>query len=167
MDTSSRGTNVRGSRSLQAAVGDTADHILFLHAITGCDTTSYLYKQSKDQWLKKLMDSKQLRDTVSVYNNPGSSLDQLSAAGEIFLLHLYGFPKAGTLDKARYAMYKRTIARQPLTSKFDLATLPPTSASSRLHFARVYLQVQAWRGIQLNPLDWGWHTGRLASAAES
>lgn len=109
------------------------------------------------------MDSKQLRDTVGVYNNPGSSLNQLSAAGEIFLLHLYGFPKAGTLDKARYAMYKRTIARQPLTSKFDLATLPPTSASSRLHFARVYLQVQAWRGIQLNPLDWGWHmvSGKL------
>ena len=41
-------------------------------------------------------------------------------------------------------------------AKFDLATLPPTSAAARQNSFRVYHQVQQWRGVALDPIDWGW-----------
>jgi hypothetical protein len=60
-----------------------------------------------------------------------------------------------TLGSYRYFMYNRTIARQNIQSKFDMAVLPPTRASSRQNFLRVYLQVQEWRGVDLPPTQWG------------
>ena len=52
--------------------------------------------------------------------------------------------------------YLRTIAKQPLHAIFELASLPPSSAAARQHSYRVYHQVQQWRGVNLNPTDWGW-----------
>jgi hypothetical protein len=37
-----------------------------------------------------------------------------------------------------------------------MAVLPPTRASSRQRFLRVYLQVQEWHGVDLPPTQWGW-----------
>ena len=67
------------------------------------------------------------------------------------------------LDVKRHQLYLRTIAKQKVCKKFDLATLPPTSAAARQHSFRVYHQVQQWRGVALNPTDWGWRLkdGRL------
>ena len=32
---------------IQRAIGDTAKHLMFLHAMTGCDTVSSIYRQGK------------------------------------------------------------------------------------------------------------------------
>ena len=44
---SSNNTTVFDIKSLQSAVGKCKDSLLFLHAVTGCDTTSALYNQGK------------------------------------------------------------------------------------------------------------------------
>ena len=102
-----------------------------------------------------------LQAIVSVFNNQNARHDEIAAAGEEFLKQLYGCKVTQTLDRLRYYIYKRTVAKQPLHSKFDLATLPPTSAAARQHSYRVYHQVQQWRGIELQPTDWGWKQSQL------
>ena len=49
---SSNNTTVVDIKSLQSAVGECKDSLLFLHAVTGCDTTSALYNQGKKKAYK-------------------------------------------------------------------------------------------------------------------
>ena len=53
-------------------------------------------------------------------------------------------------------MYNRIIAKKKLSTSFQLASLPPTSAAAEQHSYRVYLQVQEWLGNCLDPTKWGW-----------
>ena len=55
------------------------------------------------------------------------------------------------------------LAKQKLCAKFDLATLPPTSAAARQNSFRVSNQIQQWRDVALDPFYWGWKLkyGRL------
>ena len=93
---------------------------------------------------------------MQIFNDPEVSADDIAAAGEAFLLSIYGEKPNGSLDKQRYFIYLRTIAEQTVHAKFDLATLPPTSAAARQHSYRSFHQVQQWLGNDLNPADWGW-----------
>ncbi|KAK4307103.1 hypothetical protein Pmani_021120 [Petrolisthes manimaculis] len=71
---------------------------------------------------------------MQVFNDPQASADDIAAAaGEDFLLVLYGGKSDGSLDKQRYSTYTRTIAKKPVHAQFDLATLPPTSTAGRHH----------------------------------
>ncbi|KAK3933066.1 Hydrogenase transcriptional regulatory protein HupR1 [Frankliniella fusca] len=67
--------------------------------------------------------------------------ENLSEVGEQFVRMLYGVKERTPLNQVRYQLYQRTIAKQPLTANFDLAVLPPTSASTLQHCLRVYHQV--------------------------
>ena len=91
-----------------------------------------------------------------------ASRNAISEAGEAVLWVIYG-GKIDHLDVKRHQLYLRTIAKQKLCAKFDLATLPPTSAAARQNSFQVFNQVQQWRGVALNPIDWGWKLkdGRL------
>lgn len=60
------------------------------------------------------------------------------------------------LDKARHPLYLSTVGKQKVSSTFNLAVLPPTSAALRQHSLRVYLQVEQWRFNGLLPTEWGW-----------
>ncbi|KAK4309964.1 hypothetical protein Pmani_018431 [Petrolisthes manimaculis] len=85
---------------------------------------------------------------MHVFNDPQASADDLAAAGEAFLLVLYGGKPDGCLHKH---------------AQFDLATLPPTSAAGCQHSYRAFHHVQQWLGNALDPTDWGWklENGRL------
>ncbi|KAK3889051.1 hypothetical protein Pcinc_006927 [Petrolisthes cinctipes] len=100
---------------------------------------------------------------MQVFYDPQASANDIAAAGEAFLLVLYGGKPDGSLDKQRYPTYTRTIAKQPVHAQFDLATLPSTSAAGRQHSHRAFHQVQQWLGNALDPTDWGWklENGRL------
>ena len=112
---------------------------------------------------RKLQAQPALCTAVQVFNDPQASKNAVAAAGEAFLCVVYGGKIDDNLDVKRHQLYLRTIAKQKVCAKFDLATLPPTSAAARQHSFRVYHQVQQWRGVALNPTDWGWRLkdGRL------
>ena len=93
---------------------------------------------------------------MQVFNDPQASADDIAMAGEAFLLVMYGAKPDDSLDLQRYLMYLRAIAKQPVHARFDLTTLPPTSAAARQHSFRSFHQVQQWRGINLDPINWGW-----------
>ena len=86
---SSNNTTVFDIKSLQSAVGECKDSLLFLHAVTGCDTTSALYNQGKKKAYTLLKEHTGLAKGVSIFNMPQAAKKDLISAGEKFLLHLY------------------------------------------------------------------------------
>jgi hypothetical protein len=150
-------TKVYSSACLQRALPNVYRHMLFVHAMSGCDTTSAPYKKGKKKVLALLEEDQKLRSVVDVFNNCDASPDAISSAGEIFMLALYAAGKGvASLDEQRYFMYHTTVAKQGLNSNFQLASLPPTSAAAKQHSFRVFHQIQLWRGVRLHEMEWGW-----------
>lgn len=141
-------------QAIQNAIGGMMNHLMTLHAITGCDTTSALFGQGKKKAF--LVAQKESLDMLDVFESSQSSNDNISMAGEQFLLKLYGAQRVHTIDKYRFTCYNRSISRSSLASSFKLESLPPTSAAARQHSLRTYLTVQQWKGNMLNPKEWGW-----------
>ncbi|XP_076677413.1 uncharacterized protein LOC143373765 [Andrena cerasifolii] len=140
------------SKSL-SAFATCQNHILFLHAISGCDTTSAFYRRGKKSILK-MFEKQDLVDCAEVVKNSDSTPQEVITNGIRFLLSIYGAPKKMTcLDKFRYVCFVKNTRNK---KRVQLACLPPTSASAQQHLFRVYYQVQVWLGNQLDPKDWGW-----------
>lgn len=83
------------SKDLQNSniVTDCKKSILFLHAITGCDTTSGFYGKGKLQAVQLFNRSKYLQDIPEIFSNPNSTYDDIERAGERFIIALYNNTK--------------------------------------------------------------------------
>ena len=129
------------------------NHILFLHAITSCDTTSAMFRRSKTSVLK-LFKKKDLIDCAKVFNEIDPSAQTIIRKGIRFLLAVYGVPKKiDYIDMYRYLTFVKNTRNK---KQVQLSCLPPTSASAHQHLYWAFYQVQAWLGNQLNPEDWDW-----------
>ncbi|WAR00036.1 hypothetical protein MAR_024408 [Mya arenaria] len=64
-------------------------HILFMHATSGCDTTSRLYGIGKDAALKKFITSYYFREQATVFGTPSASTTDVEVAGQNALVCLY------------------------------------------------------------------------------
>src|SRR6218665_2033225 len=135
-------------QAIQRAIGHIRTCLVTLHAITGCDTTLALFSHGeKKAFLLVQMDR---LDVLDVFENHGSSKEDVTRSGEEFLLRLHGARTVQTLDKHCYTCYNRSIRRSSLSSSFKLESLPPTSAAARQHSLLTYLTVQQWKGTKLN-----------------
>ena len=129
-------------------------HILFLHAITGCDTTSAIFKRGKIAVFKLFEKRNDLIDCAEVFTKIDSSPHDIVTNGIRFLLAMYGAPKKiDSIDKYRYLRFVKSAWNNKTV---QLSCLPPTSASAFQHLYRVYYQVQVWLGNELDPEEWGW-----------
>ena len=128
---------------------------MFVHAMTGCDTVSAIYRQGKRKAFN-MVHKNPNNELLDIFMNDKSSHDEIKEAGEKFLLKLYGASSYSSLNEYRHVAYKRAIASSSLTSSFELASLPPTSAAAKQHSYRTYLTVQDWMGNSLSPTEWGW-----------
>ena len=133
---------VYSSAALRIALGGMVDSLLFVHAATGCDATSAVYRKGKRVPFRKLQAQPALCTAVQVFNDPQASKNDVAAVGEAFLCVVYGGKIDDNFDVKRHQLYLRTIAKQKVCAKFDLATLPPTSAAARQHSFRVYFWVK-------------------------
>ena len=143
--------------NIQRNLESLKDSFLFFHAVTGCDTTSAIFNKGKQSAFKILQKDQELSKAVTAFNNSDLDPKTIIEVGERFLVRLYGGKNNVSLDELRYNLYNKTVARK-LSSSFNLATLPPTSAAASQHCLRVYLQVQQWLGNNLEPTEWGWHS---------
>ena len=116
------------------------DSMLFVHAATGCETISSVYRNGKSLPFRKLQAQTALCKAVQVFNNHQASRNAITAAGEAFLCVVYGGKIDDPLDVKRHQLYLRTIAKQKPGAKFDLATLPPTSAAAK----RTSMHIDMW-----------------------
>jgi hypothetical protein len=93
---------------IQHAIGDTINHLMFLHAVTGCDTVSAIYRQGKRKAFN-MVHKKREYDLLETFINTRSTHDEVKRDGEAFLLKLYGASKLESLDEYRHIAYKRAI----------------------------------------------------------
>ena len=131
-------------------------HILFIHAILGCDTTSRLYGIGKGVALNKFTTSDDFQKQALVFHTPLASATDVVAARENALVCLYNGNVGEGLDALRYKRFCEKVATG--TSHVLPMSLPPTTAAAKYHSLRVYYQVQQWRGTagELLTTEWGW-----------
>uniref|UniRef100_V5I848 Tesmin/TSO1-like CXC domain-containing protein n=1 Tax=Anoplophora glabripennis TaxID=217634 RepID=V5I848_ANOGL len=129
-----------------------ADNLLFLHAFSGCDTTSAAYNIGKMKFLATLETRPELASGTALFLNERVDPTLLTAVGERFFISLYGGNKDDSLDSLRYKRFAKSVTK----NTFNLSSLPPTQDTARLHSLRVYHQVQSWLGNYNDPQDWVW-----------
>jgi len=151
---------IRDIQAMQQCIGKTAcQTLLFVHALTGCDTTSALFGKSKFSTFKIIMKSEILCKWAYEFGSTGDiSKDHLIEIGCKIIVSLYGGNmNSTTLNNLRYEQYVRKIASAK--KEFDISRLPPTENAAKYHLLRVHLQSYIWRNLHLpslDPLQWGW-----------
>ena len=141
--------NARGARpwhvkKVKEQLGkEVCRNLLFLHAITGCDTASRLYGVGKASALKKFENVLHFKEQANVFSCH-SAVSDVVTAGEKAFVSLFGGKPGVCLNALRYQRYFKKLASR--TSHIEPQSLPPTAAASRFHSLRVYLQVKQWQG---------------------
>ncbi|KAK6178791.1 hypothetical protein SNE40_011298 [Patella caerulea] len=107
------------------------EHLLFLHAVSGCDTTSRLYGVGKQAVLTKARKDAFLIQQARVFMDLTSSKEEIVKAVERAVVHLYNGKPHESVDVLRL---------------------------QKFHSLCVYLQVQTWMSntCALSPDQWGW-----------
>ena len=77
------------------------EHILFIHAWSGCDTTSAIFGQGKTSFCKKMKTSAKLQALSKRISDPAAAEDDVIQAGLQVFLHTYGGEKVESLTKLR------------------------------------------------------------------
>ena len=77
-------------------------YILFIHAISRCDTTSGLYGISKGRPLKKFVSDTHVREQVKVFDSLPASKEEIVKAGEQVIVCLYNGVAEKELDGLRF-----------------------------------------------------------------
>ena len=130
------------------------EHLLFIHAFTGCDTTSAFYRRGKNNFVKIFNDDLKLRAAAEVFMIEDQREEVLFNEGIFSILALYGAKTSKNLNELRH---KRFIMLASKTKSVQIASLPPTEDAAQQHIKRVYLQIQYWKNnSQIPPENWGW-----------
>ena len=83
-------------------------HIIFIHAISGCDTTSGLYGISKGLPSKKFLSDTHLREHVKVFDSlPGSKEGIVKVVNNSLFVFTMGGLEKGLMDYDFVAIMKR------------------------------------------------------------
>lgn len=132
------------------------EHILFIHSILGCDTTSRLFGLGKGLAVKKIEHNVQFQQQAAVFNQPQSEKEDIISAGEWAIVILYSGNVKDGLDSLRCQRFIDKVSRS--TSHVEPQCLPPTSAAAKFHSLRVFYQVMEWKCASdtLRPEEWRW-----------
>ena len=108
--------------------------------MSGCDITSSFYAIDKTKAMKLLEQSEKLQNTIRIFGEDYASLEDLGAAGEQFMLAMYG---AGVISlDALTALYFKYPKYVPVEG------LHPTSRALFFHSLRVHLHVNTWKNLE-------------------
>ena len=134
-------------------------HILFAHAITGCDT-SRIHGIGKPTVMKLLSTDLIFRRVSEEFLNSENRFnsDTIATAGETAVKMLYGESGDCNIDKLRLKKFKIKASSKSRITQIEPSPLPPTKAACVQHSLRVFHQVQTWISFetQLPPTEWGW-----------
>ena len=126
-----------------AQLGEKCLDILAMHALTGCDTTSYPFGKGKQTALKFLS-----KVNLQSIGDSFSNKDDVLAAGRHFFSLLYGSQLEMRMETLRHKIFTSRIASPKIKS------LPPTDGALAQHILRCHLQVLLWKSAQnLHPTE--------------
>ena len=143
---------------LKEALGDdVCNELLFIHAYSGCDSTSRIFGIGKKSAFQKLVKSDPvMKSCACAFIVQNKSQEDISELGKDLMVDLFGGKSKDTLSSLRCINFtkKVTIAKAFVTPE----RLPPTSSATRFHSLRVYYQIMVWMDManDMNPTDWGW-----------
>ena len=138
-----------------------AKYLPAVHALTGCDTVSYLFGIGKATALKALMG----RHHLNVLGQLGADEDNLISEATAFIAACYGSKVEGDMNTHRYQLWKSKMANSKITSAPKLKSLPPTHDAFVQHVHRAQHQVIVWKSAtqsdppDLDPIQYGWQEG--------
>ena len=97
------------------------NNILFLHAISGCDTTSCPFGIGKSAPLKKFCDSSYYREQARKFDAVDACADDVVKAGENALVAMYGGWQGESLDSLRHPVnITRKYVQKAIKSSFRI-----------------------------------------------
>jgi hypothetical protein len=129
-------------------------NLLFLHAWTGCNTTSATFGQGKLALMKKLKQSAEIHELASIINDEEADSGRVGEAGCKLFVIIYGGKKNDSLSNLRYVKYMQMVTT---SKKIEPHKLPPTARAAYFHSLRVHLQVVIWKtpSVHLPAIQWG------------
>ena len=125
----------------------------FIHAFSGCDSTSRMYGIGKAAVFKKRTSLSFIRN-ATVFMTAESSKQEIRKAGEEVAGLLYGGAPHEGINILRWRKFVSKTSTG--TSCVQIHTLPPTAEALYQHSLRVFFQCQEWLGRTLDAIDYGW-----------
>ena len=136
-----------------------ADCLPGVHALSGCDTTSYIYGIGKARVLKVLNSGKALK----LLGAEDVHIDEVVAEATSFISTCYGIKHAGDMSEIRYSVWLMKMANTKISSAPKLRSLPPTSRAFQEHVRRAHYQTMIWKSslsssppTVADPVRYGW-----------
>ena len=137
------------------ALGETLSaQLLFIHAFSGCDTTSSFFGIGKQTVLNFYLNNPDFQEQSKIFTTLNRSHNEIKEAGLRATLSLYGARKGEIMANLR----ARTMSEKVLNSTTFVKPerLPPTEDALKYHSLRCYLQILKWMGIEVKGEGWGW-----------
>ena len=124
-----------------AELGPKCLQLLGMHALSGCDTTSYPFGKGKISAIKTLL-AGDLPGLADVMGEEDSTQVNLMEVAKTFFLALYGQPPRTSMESAHFTLFTKK-KKSP-----KVMALPPTSSNLLLHMLRAHLLVMLWKAAQ-------------------
>jgi hypothetical protein len=121
-----------------ADLGQKCLQLLGMHALSGCDTTSYPYGKGKIGALNTLL-AGDFPGLADVLGEVGITRTDLMEATKPFFVALYGQPPGTSMESARFILFTKK------KKSLKVMALPPTSGNLLQHVLRAHLQVMLWK----------------------
>uniref|UniRef100_K1QJM0 Uncharacterized protein n=1 Tax=Magallana gigas TaxID=29159 RepID=K1QJM0_MAGGI len=115
------------SKAKSVLGSDSCRQLLFIHALTGCDTASRLHGIGKPAALKKIMTDIYLKSQGAVFLQENSSKEDIIKAGEEALVNLCGGVLLEGLDILRWRKFTTKTMSSKRNAVVQVQPLPPTS----------------------------------------
>ncbi|GBO07010.1 hypothetical protein AVEN_61241-1 [Araneus ventricosus] len=125
--------------------------ILFIHAFSGCDTTSAVFSHGKTKFCSLLEEIYTWKKKYKYFSTLKLPLTKWLRQAKLFLIiYIIYNPRTSACDlnHLHYTLFTQSATKVRST----LACLPPTVDAARFHALRSYLQTQKWLGHEKNPL---------------
>lgn len=121
-----------------ADLGPKCLQLLGMHALSGCDTTSYPYGKGKISALNTMLRG-EFPGLADVLGEVNATEVNLLEAAKPFFLALYGQTPGTSMESARFTIFTKNKKSPKLMS------LPPTTPNLLQHVLRAHLQVMLWK----------------------
>jgi 5'-3' exonuclease len=130
---------------------DLSYSLLFIHALSGCDTTSKPHGIGK---MSAMGIYRELKEFTVFFMAAATNREEIEQVGNQAIATVYGCKHCSDLNLKRASRFIEKVASS--SGYLPPERLPPTSDAARFHSQRVYLQVRAWLGNKFDATKWGW-----------
>ena len=150
--------NVYNIKVIRQILGEAAcKDLLFLHAFTGCDSTSRVFGIGKKSGFQRVINKDRIIKACSeVFCSPKQHQDIVATNGCSAMVAFFNANQKDSLASIRYNMLCKKVSRAKTFVTPE--RLPPTTSACKFHSLRTYYQVMEWMSCSdgMAPTDWGW-----------